>query len=404
MARAPLPARYECTVDKSGGGRLRSVAAGIIGVLAVILLLVSAIAVWARATLFDSDRVAAIAGDALAQPEVSQALADRVTEEVFRAVDVDSLVDDVLPSQLDRLTPIVAGGLEDVVDRALIRVFENPDVQELLTNLVRRAHAAAMRLLQGDGLVDGISVVDGAVTLNLLPLVERGLDQLQSFGLLTNVDLPTLSADGDPAQQVAELEQALGRDLPDDFGQLVVYHSERLADAQASLESAQQLLVVAKRALLVLLIATVVFLALTIVLARDRWRAALLLGLGAVAAMVIARTLVRRVRDDAPELVTRPGAKAAITSILDDAAGSLLRTFGLVMLVAVIVGGIAFFLRRRQRADLLLIGAVLAGAAFLALVGFSIWALLVAIAVGVLVYFGVQRLWPAQPAVPAATA
>jgi hypothetical protein len=235
-------------------------------------------------------------------------------------------------------------------------------------------------------------------------LVERGLDQLQSFGLLTNVDLPTLSADGDPAQQVAELEQALGRDLPDDFGQLVVYHSERLADAQASLESAQQLLVVAKRALLVLLIATVVFLALTIVLARDRWRAALLLGLGAVAAMVIARTLVRRVRDDAPELVTRPGAKAAITSILDDAAGSLLRTFGLVMLVAVIVGGIAFFLRRRQRADLLLIGAVLAGAAFLALVGFSIWALLVAIAVGVLVYFGVQRLWPAQPAVPAATA
>jgi hypothetical protein len=385
-----------------GGGRVRSVAAGIIGVLAVILLLVSAIAVWARVTVFDSDRVAAIVGDALAEPEVSQALADRVTEEVFRAVDVNSLLQGVLPSQLDRLTPIVAGGLEDVVDRALTRVFENPDVQELLTNLVRRAHAAAMRLLQGDGLVDGITVVDGAITLNLLPLVDRGLTRLQDFGLLSDVDLPTLTADGDPAQQVADLEAALGRDLPDDFGQLVVYQSDRLADAQASIESAQRLLVLAKRALLVLLIATVALLALTIVLARDRWRAALLLGLGAAAAMVIARTLVRRVRDDVPELVTKPGAKAAIISISDNAASSLLRIFGLVMLVAVTVGAIAFFLRRRQRADLLLIGAVVAGAIVLALVGFSIWALLAGVVVGLLVYFGVQRLWPAQPAAPPA--
>ena len=53
-------------------GGWRSVVAGIIGVLAVLLLLVSAIAVWARVTLFDSDKIAALAGDALAEPEVTR--------------------------------------------------------------------------------------------------------------------------------------------------------------------------------------------------------------------------------------------------------------------------------------------------------------------------------------------
>jgi hypothetical protein len=373
-------------------------------VLAVVLLLVSAIAVWARATVFDSDRVAGIVGDALAEPEVSQALADRVAEQVFAAVDVDAFLDSVLPAQLSRLAPVISGGLEDAVDRAMTRVFESPDVQELLTNLVRRAHAAAMRLLEGDGLADGISVVDGAVTLNLVPLISRGLVRVQDFGLLSDVDVPEATAEGDPTQQIADLEAALGRPLPDDFGQLVVYRSDRLADAQTSLQEAQRTLVLVKRAFWVLLAATVVFLALTIVLARDRWRAALFLGLGAVAAMVIARTVVRRVRDDAPELVVRPGAKAAVTSILDDAAGGLLRAFGVVLGLAIAVAAVAFLLRHRRRDDLTLIIAVVAGAIVVALLGFSIWALLAGIVVGGAVIFGGRWLWPAATSTPPAPA
>jgi len=373
------------------------VAAVIAGVLAVVLLLVTAVAVWARVTLFDGDRVATMAGDALAQPEVAQGLAERVTDEVFTAIDPSTLLTDVLPTGLDRLVPVLVGGVEETVEASLTRLFESPDVQQLFTDLVRRAHAAAMRLLEGDGLVDGISVAEGAVTLNLIPLITRGLGRLQDFGLLSNVDLPDTTADGDPTQQIADLEAALGRDLRDDFGQIVVYRSDRLADAQASLESAQQTLVIAKRAFWVLLAATVVFLALTIVLAHDRWRAALLLGLGAGAAMVIARTIVRRIRDDAPELVVRPGAKAAVTSILDDAAGGLLRAFGLVLGLALVAVGVAFIIRRWERGDILVVAAVVAGAIVLALLGFSIWTLLAGAVVGVLVWFGVRWLWPAQP-------
>jgi hypothetical protein len=382
------------------GGWLRSVAAGVVGVLAVLLLLVSAIAVWARVTLFDSDKVAALAGDALAEPEVTEALADRVSQEVFAAVDVEALLENVLPSSLDRLAPVMTGGLQAAVDRGLTEAFESPEVQDLVINLVRRAHSAAMRLLEGDGLVDGITVVDGAVTLNLLPLLDRGLTRLQSFGLLSDVDLPDLTADGDPQQQIAELESALGRDLPEDFGQLVVYQSDRLSDAQASVESAQRTLVLAKRALWVLLIATVFSIALTIVLARNRWRAAMLLGLGTVAAIVIARTGVRRVRDDAPELVERPGGKAALAAMLDGAASGLLRTFGLVLLAGAVVALIAFFVRDRQRSDLLLIAGIVAGAVVVGLLGLTIWSLLLGIVVGVAVPFVARQIWPARDATP----
>jgi hypothetical protein len=363
-------------------------------VFAVLLLLVSAIAVWARVTLFDSDKIAALAGDALAEPEVDAALADRVTQELFTAVDVDALLGEVLPSSLDRLAPTIAGGLQAAVDRGLTEAFGNPEVQELITNLVRRAHAAAMRLLEGDGLVDGITVVDGAVTLNLLPLIDRGLTRLQSFGLLSDVQLPDLSVDGNPTEQIADLEAALDRDLPENFGQLVVYESDRLSDAQASVESAQRTLVLAKRALWVLLIATVALIALTIIVARNRWRAALFLGLGTVAAIVLARTGVRRVRDDAPELVERPGGKAALAAMLDGAASGLLRIFGIVLLVGAVVALIAFFRRHRQRRDLLLIGAVLAGVIVVGLLGFSIWALLIGILAGVGVLVLVRALWP----------
>jgi hypothetical protein len=377
--------------------------AGIVGVLAVLLLLVSAIAVWARVTLFDSDKIAALAGDALAEPEVDAALADRVTQELFTAVDVDALLSEVLPSSLDRLAPTIAGGLQAAVDRGLTEAFGNPEVQELITNLVRRAHAAAMRLLEGDGLVDGITVVDGAVTLNLLPLIDRGLTRLQSFGLLSDVQLPELSADGNPTEQIAELEAALNRDLPDDFGQLVVYESDRLSDAQASVENAQRTLVLVKRALWVLLIATAALIALTIIIARNRWRAALLLGLGTVAAIVIARTGVRRVRDDAPDLIERPGGKAALAAMLDGAASGLLRVFGLVLLVAAVVALIAFFRRDRQRSDLLLIAAVVAGVVVVGLLGLSIWSLLLGIVVGVAVPFMARQFWP-EPSTPPAAA
>ena len=382
-------------------GRIRGAVAIGLGVLTIVMLIPTTIAVWAQATVFDSEKVASIVGDALAEPEVSAALADYVTEQVFAAVDIEALMSDLLPDQLARLAPVIADGARTAVDRRLTAVMADDDVQDVITEVVERAHRRAMQLLEGDGLVDGITVVDGEVSVNLLPLVGRGLTQLQGLGLFSDLEVPELTADGNPDEQIAALSDATGRDLPDDFGQLVVYQSDTLADRQASLQSAQQIVAFAKRAVWVLVALTVVLLAATIVVARDRWRAVLVLGLGGIAAMVFIRSAVRRVADDAPELAARPGGRAAISAILEGATTGLLRLAGVLLIVAAAAVALALLRRRWRRGDLILVGAVLLGAVVIAVLGISIVSLMVGMGLAIISFVLARRYLPDQPAAPA---
>ena len=136
----------------AAGGKVRTAITIVLGAMAIVALIATTVAVWARAIVFDSDKVADIVGDALAEPEVAAALADYVTEQVFSAVDVDAVVRDVLPDDLDRLEPAIAAGLQTAVDRGVTRALSSPEVQEIITQIIERAHSRAMDLLQGDGL------------------------------------------------------------------------------------------------------------------------------------------------------------------------------------------------------------------------------------------------------------
>ena len=64
-------------------------------------------------------------------------------------VDVRSVLDDVLPTNLQRLEPVLAAGARSAVDRGLTLVLANPEVQNVLTTVVERSHRRAMRLLEG---------------------------------------------------------------------------------------------------------------------------------------------------------------------------------------------------------------------------------------------------------------
>ena len=122
-------------------------------------------------------------------------------------------------------------------------------------------------------MIDGITVEDGAVTVNLLPLVGRALTFVQGLGFLEQFDVPELTRAGDPTEQLAELETAIGRDLPDNFGQLTVFESDKLAEAQASVENAQRAMALLKRATWLLAGLAVVLLVATVLLAHNRLRA-----------------------------------------------------------------------------------------------------------------------------------
>ena len=215
--------------------------------------------------------------------------------------------------------------------------------------------------------------------------------------------MPELTRDGDPSEQIAQLEEATGRDLPAGFGQLTVFESERLAEAQASVQNAQRAVVLLKRATWILAVLAVVLVVASMLLAHLRWRAALWLGLGATVAMVLSRTVVHRVVDDAPTLVPGSAGQAAIADILGEATTGLLRLTGLVAIVAVLVVLWSLFQRRWLGTDLLLVGGVVAALAIVAVLGFSIVSLVVGALLGVAVVVVVPRVMRARGQAATAT-
>ena len=387
--------RHEQETGAGPSSKVRTIVACVLGVLAVLCLVVASIGVWAKATVLQRDRFTALTEDALAQPEVQAGLATYITNAVFTAVDVDALVAETLPSQLSRAAPAIAGGLESAVERRLTDLLGTEEVQGILNGVIERAYDSAMDVLQGDGLVDGITVTEGGeVSVNLLPLVGRGLGVVQSLGLLSDVDLPTLTRDGDPQQQLADLEAALGRDLPAGLGQLVVYQSDEIDSAHQSVQQAQRILVLVQRGVVLLVIAALVLLAATVLVAPRRWRATLGLGLGAASALVVLRSVVRQVVDDAPGLAVKPGAKAAIESILGGAAASLLRLTGVLLLLAVAAAIVALWREGWRRSDIALAVGVGVGMLVLAILDTNVVSLVIAIAAGVAAVFAARALLP----------
>src|SRR5262245_21407427 len=151
---SPPPVVLEGTPRERHRGR--TIGATVLGILAVLVLTVTVIAVWARATVLRAEPVADMVGNALEEPDVHQALATYLTDTAANAVDLQAQLTSILPNGLDRFAPTIAAGAEAAVERALERVMATDQFNQIVRRVVERAHDRAMRVLQGDGLPGGI--------------------------------------------------------------------------------------------------------------------------------------------------------------------------------------------------------------------------------------------------------
>lgn len=312
------------------------------GVLAVVGLLTSVFAVWAQAVIFDSSAVGDAVEDALAEPEVTAALAAELTDQTIEAADLERRIDDLLPEDLSPLAPALVGGVRTAIDDRLEDVLAAESTRALVVRVAEGSHARLMRVLDGDGVADGVTVSDDEVQVNLLPLVGLGLREVQDLGYLGDVEVPVLAADGDPEEQIAALERSFGRDLPVDFGQLTVYRGEAVAKAGETVATARRALLLAKRALAVVIVVTLASYAATMVLAVRRARTVLVLSLASVAVLLVARALTRAVLQEAPVVAVSPGARAAIAATLTSLASGLFTILTLAIVTGVAVAAVAF--------------------------------------------------------------
>jgi hypothetical protein len=204
-------------------------------------------------------------------------------------------------------------------------------------------HVKLVALLEGDyDQLPNVSVTGGEVRLNLVGAVARVLQEVVQQGadeLGIDVTIPSIPANLDASAGIERLNSALGTTLPPDFGQVTLMTRQQLEGYQ---EAAQRLNTLAG-ALFVLSIALLVA---TILVATDRRRAIIWLGLGVTVAMVLAGILLRRVEARITESIARPGPRAAARDVFTQ-VGASLRPAAILVIVVVLLAALAAYLLGR---------------------------------------------------------
>jgi dolichol kinase len=176
-------------------------------VLATLLAVVTTLTTWTRSQALDTDQWVEVSSDLLNEPQVQQALAIYLTDELYRSVDVTGELESVLPDNLSGLAGPLAGALRGPTTDGIEKIIASSAFQTVWQDANRVAHEAAVRILRDESNIDSISTSDGAIVLNLNTAV---------VNLGEAVGIP---------------QSALDR-LPADVGQITILQSNELSDAQ----------------------------------------------------------------------------------------------------------------------------------------------------------------------------
>jgi hypothetical protein len=174
--------------------------------LATVLAVVTTMTTWARTQALDTDQWVELSGDLLNEPEIQEALALYLSDQLFTTVDVAGELESRLPEDLAGLAGPLAGALRGPATDGIEQIIASSRFQSLWQTANQVAHEAAVAILR-DETRESVSTADGTIVLDLGVAV-RNL-----------------------GEQIGIPEAALDR-LPDDVGQITVIQSSELADVQ----------------------------------------------------------------------------------------------------------------------------------------------------------------------------
>jgi hypothetical protein len=332
-------------------GWTRRTATVVLVVLACVVLTAAVVGLWARRNFLDSDRFVARAGPLIEEPSVQEALANRVTEQVMTLVDPEALFVEVLPERGRLLAVPLANAVEGFVRDRVESFVATDQFEQLWIGAVRVAHEAAVRVLRGEA--EAVVTEDGQITLNLVPVVNAVLQRITAASpeiLGREVDLPDVSVDEIPDAAITRIENALGVELDDDFGQFTVYDDGKL-------EAVQDAVGLFDRLVVFLLPLGFVLAAAALWISPRRRRTLLQLSAGLALGMVLLRRVSFRLQDEVATLPPTPeGRRAGAAAVeqflqpLTTFAAWTLAAVAVVAAVAVLTGDYPWAVSLRTKA------------------------------------------------------
>jgi len=315
-------------------GRPRRLATTLLVVLTSIIVTVAVAGVWTRRNALDTDRWVQTVGPVAEDPAVKAALGNWMTTEVMGVIDAEAFFESVLPERGQVLAAPLTGALRGFVDSKVDDFLASDTFERLWREVNRRAHQRAVAVLEGD--TGNLRIEGDKVEVNLIPVLNQVLAEIGEASpevLGRTVDLPTVTVDEVPQEAIAKIEDALGRDLPDDFGQFTAFEAQRLQQVQDAVSLFDRLVVAA-------VVLAVLLLALSLLLSPYRRRTLLQLMVGIALGVVLVRRLGIRVEDDVVDLV-KPENRDAVQVVIGAFVSSLLDATAWILAIALAVFAVA---------------------------------------------------------------
>jgi hypothetical protein len=332
--REDLEARVESLEAKpQKRQRTRRILTPILVALSILVFTITVPAAWGARTVLNTDRYVATVAPLADDPAVQASIATKLTDQVFSALNVQETLSDALGALGDRatvlagpLTIAVKGFVRDQVEK----VVASDAFKTFWVEANRFVHTQVLAILRGD--TETITTREGKVLLNLLPLVNLALGSIQTVAsdlVGRDVALPQISEEDVPSASIAKLEQALGVDLPDTYGQVVVYDSEDLAALQKALYLFERLLVL-------LLVLIPILVAASLLVSTRRRRTLIQLAAGAAVGLVLIRRIAIMSRDSVFDRVDTQRFPS-VRVLTDDLMESLFRYTAILLVIVLLV-------------------------------------------------------------------
>jgi hypothetical protein len=157
-------------------------------VISCVLLPLTVVTLWLRNEILSTEDYVRTVAPLARNEAIVNALATRVTDELFARVDVEELAKDNLPSRITFLAGPLSDALESFTQQATLRFFQSDEFQTLWDDVNRVAHNQVVKALTGEGNV--VTTADGRVTLDLTPIVEQLRTRLDDRGITIFDSLP----------------------------------------------------------------------------------------------------------------------------------------------------------------------------------------------------------------------
>jgi hypothetical protein len=337
--RDKLEAQLEDLKDKRRrGGGTRRFLVGLLVIISCILTTLLLAGGWAYRTVFNTDKWVERVAPVIENRAVSDALSRRLTDEIFILIDVEQLTAEALPPRAAPLAGPLTSAVHDTVESRVSEVLASPEFEQLWIQANRFAHEQIISVLRDEG--DVVQRTGGEVSLNLLPIINTAMARIetQASGLFgEDIDLPEITSGEVPEAAREKIEAALGVQLPEDFGEIPVYNSNKIVAAQDAMSTLD-------RFLLILAIATPLVFIAAVYFSRHRRRTLIQLIVGSLFGLVVVRRSAMWLEDEVANLAreeNRSAARAVAHTILSSmfSLSQAIIIGGLIVLAIIILTG-----------------------------------------------------------------